>query len=208
MRRNRKPIGSKSVVAALLIAFFITTAACRNAPGRMQTLPMGSAEDIAYAERLWSVLEAQQLAGPQGKKVTPFVGAARPHGWILELLYQNITVGARTGFIVIKRNYDGPDVSVANVEADRERYLSSVTIMFQREAGYDEDNLNWFWAKYRPDGSLFRKEMKGIKVALAGRIAKGKTPDQNSGCIYCHRSAGGGDYIFYPEITLPGAGAR
>lgn len=208
MRRKRKSIASKSVVAALLIAFFITTAACRNTPGRMQTSSMGSAEDIAYAKRLWSVLEEQRLAGPQGKKTTPFVGAARPHGWILELLYQNITVGTHTGFIVIKRNYDGPDVSVANVEADRERYLSSVTIMFQREAGYDEDNLNWFWAKYRPDGSLYRKEMKGMKVALAGRIAKGKTPDQSSGCIYCHRSAGGGDYIFYPEITLPGVGAH
>ena len=26
--------------------------------------------------------------------------------------------------------------------------------MLQREAGYDDDNDNWFWVKYAPDGSV------------------------------------------------------
>lgn len=204
MRQQRESIVSKVVAATLLIAFLVTIAACQTILRHMQTSSMGFPEDVAYANQLWSVLTEEKLVGPNGKKTAPFVGAARPHGWILELLYQNITVGTHTGFIVIKRNYNGPDVSVATVEADRARYLSSVTVMFQREAGYDEDNLNWFWAKYKPDGSLFMKEMNGMKTALAGRIAKGKTPEESRGCIYCHRSAGGGDYIFYPEIILPG----
>lgn len=214
MSRKKESIVSKVMAGALLIAFLATIAACQTISERMQASPMGFPDDVAYANQLWSVLSEEKLVGPDRKKTTPFVGAARPHGWILELLHQNITVGTHTGFIVVKRNYDGPGVSVATVDADRARYLSSVTIMFQRESGYDEDNLNWFWAKYKPDGSLFLKEikeikeMKGMKVALAGRIAKGKTPGKSSGCIYCHRSAGGGDYIFYPEIKLPGFETR
>ena len=34
-----------------------------------------------------------------------------------------------------------------------------------RDAGYDEDNNNWFWAKYAPDGSL-DKCTKGMMIKL------------------------------------------
>lgn len=169
---------------------------------RISNAPMGLPQDIAYAKRLWSVLESERLVGTNAKKVKPIVGAARPHGWILELLYRNITVGNHTGFVVLKKNYDGPGVSVASVEANRTKYLSSITVMFQREKGYDEDNQNWFWVKYKPEGGLYKKKMNNIEVAMAGRIVKGKTRDENGGCIYCHSSAGGGDYIFYPEIVI------
>lgn len=163
---------------------------------------MGSAEDIAYAKQLWSALKSQKLVGKNAEKVKPIVGAARPHGWILELLSKNITVGKHTGFVVVKKNYDGPGISVASVEANRAKYLSSITVMFQREKGYDEDNKNWFWVKYKPGGSLYKKKMNTMEVPMAGRIVKGRTRDENGGCIYCHSSAGGGDYIFYPEIKI------
>jgi len=55
--------------------------------------------------------------------------------------------------------------------------------MYQREAGYDEDNKNWFWAKYRPDGSRFHKKIKNGYIDMAGKISKGKTPSDNGGCI-------------------------
>jgi len=61
--------------------------------------------------------------------------------------------------------------------------------MFKRENGYDADNKSWFWARYYPDGSLF-KNPKGMK--LAGRVAKGK----KKACIACHVLAPGGDYIY------------
>ena len=51
---------------------------------------------------------------------------------------------------------------------------------------------------------IFRNAfMKGTKK-LAGRVAKGETRDETKGCLFCHSSAGGGDYIFYPQIKLPG----
>ncbi len=72
---------------------------------------------------------------------------------------------------------------------DPHKYLKAITVMFKRERGYDADNRNWFWAKFKPDGSL-DKNPKG--VALAGRVMKGA----NKGCIACHKSAPGGDMVF------------
>ncbi len=164
----------------------------------------GSDEDIAYAHQLWQRLITAQIVGPEVKPLKPFFGGARPHGMILEVTHQSLDVAGYKGFLVLKKNYNGEGVSVENVKNDRKKYLSSITVMFQREKGYDPDNLNWFWAKYQPDGSLSIKETPKGTLLLAGRLIKGKDAASNKGCLYCHSSAGGGDYIFYPEITLPG----
>jgi len=162
--------------------------------------PFGGHDDISYAATLWATMVKEGLVGTEAKALKPFFGGAKPHGMILELAHQNMTVGEHTGFLVVKRNYDGDGATVKSVSKDRAKYLGSVTIMFTREEGYDADNLNWFWAKYHPDGSLYQKGT----LKMAGRINKGATPEENRGCLYCHSSAGGGDYIFYPQISLPG----
>ncbi len=143
------------------------------------------------------------MVGRQAKALKPFIGAARPHGWVLEVDSGTVDVSGHVGFVVVKKNYKGSHISVADVERDRAKYLDSISVMFRREAGYDMDNQNWFWAQYRPDGRLAVMRKMGMKVAMAGRMMKGATPDENRGCIYCHSSAGGGDYIFYPDITAP-----
>jgi len=163
--------------------------------------PMGTHADVAYARKLWDALTSVALTGPRARPLKPFFGGAKPHGMILELTHRDLTVGGHSGFLVLKRNYNGPGVSVAKVAADRARFLSSITVMYRREKGYDPENQDLFWVKYRPDGSLFRNP-KGL--AMAGRILKGPSPGESRGCIYCHASAGGGDYVFYPEIRVPG----
>jgi len=160
--------------------------------------------EVTFSKQLWKSMEEKNLVGDQAIPLKPFFGGAKPHGMVLEIYSNMLKVGDHAGFLVLKRNYDGVGVSVKNVRNDRKKYLSSITIMYQREPGYDEDNLNLFWAKYKPDGRLFSKEVMGNKMLLAGRLIKGKTSDTNKGCLYCHASAGGGDYIFYPEIKLPG----
>jgi hypothetical protein len=157
-----------------------------------------------FAHQLWRAMEENHLVGKQAIPLQPFFGGAKPHGMILEVYSHRLKVGKHDGFLVLKRNYNGDDVSVENVSRNRAKYLSSITIMYQREAGYDEDNLNLFWAKYKPDGELFIKELAGDRMSLAGRLIKGETYESNKGCLYCHASAGGGDYIFYPDIKLPG----
>jgi hypothetical protein len=188
------------------LLFFILLASCvtreildagENAPS------FGTDEDVIYAEKIWSVMEHDRLVGDEGRELEPFFGGAKPHGMILELVYRNIQVNSHDGLIVVKKNYDGIGVTVESVKGNRSKYLSSITIMYQRESGYDNDNQDWFWAKYNPDGSLFSKIFDAKVVQMAGRIWKGKTVEQNRGCLYCHRSAGGGDYIFYPEIKNP-----
>jgi len=164
----------------------------------------GSPEDVSYAHKLWGQLKQAKLVGPHSKPLKPFFGGAKPHGMILEVAHQNISIGNHTGFVVVKRNYNGKDVSVKNVKKDRKKYLSSITIMYQREKGYDPKNLNWFWAKYLPDGTLASKKTPQGHLTLAGRLIEGKDGSQNRGCLFCHSSAGGGDYIFYPQIKLPG----
>jgi hypothetical protein len=164
-------------------------------------LVVGNEAERQYAAKLWSVLVREQIEGEDRISSALFFGGAKPHGEILELKYQNITVGDYTGFVVVKRNYGKAGeqgvrgvVTAESVSMDRAKYLGAITVMFQRESGYDEENQNWFWVKYHPDGSLFDKEIGGQNRALAGKIA---------GCIYCHSAAGGGEYIFYREIILP-----
>jgi hypothetical protein len=162
----------------------------------------GTDSDIAYARTLWTELEKQRITGGNMQPAEPFVGAAKPHGWILELVYRNISVNGNRGFVVVKRNYDREGLTVEEVIQNRAKHLTSYTVMFQRETGYDNDNKNWFWAKYRPDGTLFAKNIGGKQIQVAGRFLKGKDRADNGGCIYCHASAGGGDYIFYPFIQI------
>ena len=58
--------------------------------------------------------------------------------------------------------------------------------MFKKQAGYDPENKNWFWAKYMPNGDIM-KNPNGMR--LAGRVAKGT----DKGCIVCHTVLGGDD---------------
>ena len=179
-----------------------------SACASLLNLPAGKPADVDEARQLWLVLEQEHMVGEHAELLKPFIGAARPHGWVLEVDSRVIQVGRHRGFVVVKKNYNGDTLSdkptIAEVEKDRRRYLKAITIMFKREPGYDPDNQNWFWAKYHPDGRLFSMHKMGMTIAMAGRLMKGGTsPDRNRGCIYCHSSAGGGDYIFYPDIVPP-----
>ena len=143
--------------------------------------PFGNAEDIEYANNIWKKMEAKRL---NSTLANLYVGGP-PHGPVREVLEGTID-GKR---VIVKRNYGGKGVSVEAVSQDRATYLTAITVMAMRDAGYDDENNNWFWVKYLPDGSL-DTHPKGMK--LAGRIAKGMP----TGCIACHKSASGNDLVF------------
>ncbi|VAW17086.1 hypothetical protein MNBD_ALPHA09-1577 [hydrothermal vent metagenome] len=169
-------------VAALAIAGLGATAAVA------QMAPFGNAEDTDYAAKLWKAMEAVHMNGPNAIQTLPYEGV-EPHGAVLETFYTKATVDGYTGALIVKRNYGPAGVEIETVQADRAKQLGAVTIMFKREAGYDTDNKDWFWAKYLPDGSL-DKNPKGMQ--LAGRVAKGA----DKGCIACHANAPGENYLF------------
>jgi len=169
------------LIAMALAATVGLTASCAHAQ------PFGGDDDVEYSQRLWSALERAGYVGDDAVMSTPYKGT-HPHGAVLDTIDSEVTVGSTTGVVIIKRNYGGPDVSKQAVADDPAKFLKAVTVMFKR-AGYDADNQDWFWVKYKPDGSL-HKNPKGMK--LAGKVAKGMP----QGCIACHASAPGGDMVY------------
>lgn len=185
MSSNRKLFGTGIAVAAAgVIAVGLTVGTAHS----QMKMPFGDKDSVAYSKSLWSSLEKAGLAGANAKADKPYKGQ-KPHGAILETITSEVSVGGHKGTVVVKRNYGGPGVSIDAVNGNRGKFLKAVTVMFKREAGYDKDNKDWFWVKYKPNGSLHTNP-KGMM--LAGRVAKG----MDKGCIACHAGAGGGDYLF------------
>ena len=95
-----------------------------------------------------------------------------PHGALLTSYVNDVAlkgINNRVGVlddgaIIIKENYM-PD-----------KNLGAVTVMY-RVNGYDPDAGDWFWAKYKANGSIEKE----------GKVA---------GCIGCHTAAIGNDWIF------------
>ena len=172
----------------LLLALAIIISGCSTnhnsmdkSSSTMMKAPFGNTADTTYAEILWQDFNKYNL---NSAPATLYVGGP-PHGKVREVLEGNIN-GRR---VIVKRNYGGEGVSVEAVKENRAKYLKAITVMAKQEAGYDPDNHNWFWAKYKPDGQL-HKNPKGM--LLAGRVAKG----MDKGCIACHKSASGSDMVF------------
>ncbi len=125
------------------------------------------------------------LVGDNAINVFPFKGN-QPHGAIQQVLDTDTVVNGRSSRVIVKRNHGGKDITVKSVYSDPVSHLKAVTVMFKRKAGYDRDNLDWFWVKYTPSG-VIDKNPKGRK--LAGRIGK----DGSGGCLVCHKAIGGSD---------------
>lgn len=145
----------------------------------------GGNADIDFANKLWSALETARLVGPDRINVQPFEGN-EPHGAIQQAYATTVAVGGRVARVLVKANHGGPGIDVSAVYDNPNKHLGAYTVMFKREAGYDPENQDWFWAKYNPSGQL-DKNPKG--AAIAGKFMKGK----DKGCIACHTATGGDD---------------
>lgn len=173
------------IVTATVIVFGLIS--MNSAVTAQQDMPFGQEDDIAFANKVWKAIEGYET----WPMISDFYPGRSPHGKVLRLTYNVVNIDGEPYHIIIKDNYGGEGVNVEKVaNADSpEDYLGAVTIMLQREEGYDPENNNWFWAKYLPDGTL-DKNPKGM--SLAGRVAKG----MNAGCIACHSTAKDDDMLF------------
>ena len=90
-------------------------------------------------------MEDQKLVGENAIRAFPYVGAP-PHGNILVTLESMLSVGGRTATVIVKKNYTLEFATIEDV-ANNSEQQHDVTIIFHREAGYDDDNNYWFWAK-------------------------------------------------------------
>jgi hypothetical protein len=141
----------------------------------------GRLEDDAYAAKVWAYMQSNQLIGEQRMRSFPFAGA-RPHGSIQEIIATEAKIDGHQGRLIVKHNYgakEGLTVKDVYASAEHENY-EALTIMFQREKGYDTANNDWFWAEYNPDGSVLN---------FQGQQLSGRAP----ACLGCHTPLGGKD---------------
>ena len=193
MRHNRI-----LVVAALLVSLALPIYALAQDD---ETPTFGGPEDVAFAERLWRALADDRLVGPRSIIAQPYEGS-EPHGVILMTVNSEINVDRREAAVIVKKNYMGENISIESVATNPNLFLAAITVMFRREAGYDPENQDWFWVKYKADGTLHRNP-RGL--LLAGRVAK----NPEDACLACHRFAPGDDYVFLHDrfaALTPGTG--
>jgi len=157
--------------------------------GAMAGPPFGNPADVEDGNHLWTHMAKARLVGKNSLHAMPYE-TPPPHGSFVESLDGMLTVNGHTGVVIVKKNFGKRGETTKQQVADHpDKYMTSVTVMFKREKGYDPENKDWFWAKYGADGKLL-KNPKGM--ALAGRVAKGA----EKGCIACHAGAPGGDMVY------------
>ena len=188
MKRSNLVLGSLIAAVLVTFSFAIFSQVAFSADKKVVTktqMPFGGKDDVTFANDLWKAMNGYEN---WLMKSDVRMGMS-PHGDFIRLYYNIVNVNAKPYHVIIKDNYGGDGVTLNMVSESPEKYLMAVTVMVQREKGYDSDNNDWFWVKYNADGTV----SKGDKdVAMAGRIAKG----MDTGCIACHKAAKDNDYVF------------
>ena len=121
-----KPLGT-AVAPALFLSL---PALAQNAGGE---------SDVSFAALLWGQIVKFGQAG-EGTVMAFTCEGVDPHGKMLETFHSTATVDGNTGALVIKRNYGPEVVGIDEVLGDPAGHLGALTVMFAREAGYDDEN--------------------------------------------------------------------
>ena len=189
-----EPFGSLLLLALTLsiLPQFVT-----GAEEEMMAMPFGGKADVEFANMAWKAMKGYD----KWVIKTEVYPGASPHGAFLRMYYNVVNIDGKPYHVIVKDNFMGKDdkgkeIKLKKVAKSPEKYLAAVTVMIQREAGYDPDNNNWFWVKYKADGTI---DVNPKGMALAGRVAKG----MDSGCIFCHKkNAMDGDYFFTNDAKM------
>lgn len=185
MKRN---VVISIVAAAILVMFALLVVGQDKMP-----MPFGGDKDVAFANDLWKEM-GEYTKWPMQSKV--YVGQT-PHGAFIRMYYSVVSMNEKPYHVIAKDNFMGKDaegneLDLETVAKSPGKYLGAVTVMVQREDGYDLDNNNWFYVKYNADGTIAKNPKD---MLLAGRVAKG----MDMGCIACHTAAMDGDYLFFND---------
>ena len=99
-----------------------------------------------------------------------------PHGAFLTVY---VSKGAKQAIEKKKGKFAYPAIIVKeNYMPDKT--LAAVTVMYKAK-GYNPEAGDWFWAKYKPDGSVEKE----------GKVG---------GCIKCHSAKADNDWVFTGDI--------
>lgn len=140
-----------------------------------------TARNDAYAGKLWQYMIDHKLVGDDRVRSFPFEGS-RSHGSIQEIVTTQATIERHQGRLIVKHNYGAEHglTPKSVYSAQQSQNYIALTIMFQREPGYDAANSDWFWAEY---------ESTGVVIEHQGAHLSGRAPF----CLSCHTPLGGKD---------------
>lgn len=135
----------------------------------------------SYERKLWDWLnrvEYRNWAPGPGQSTNTYPGES-PHGAFLKT-YLNRTAAGNPktlphGSIILKENY-GQDAKT----------LMAITVMY-RAKGYNPTANDWYWVKYKPDGTVALTPPEMGSMPISGKFTK---------CIECHSGAEGNDFSF------------
>ena len=159
-------------------------------------------DDVAYANQLWQQMAAARLVGPDAILTTTYKGGTGLHTETLITVQGNVQVEGHTGLAIVKKNFRTPDgVAAADEDVYAGKAGGPVTVMYQRDAGYDPDNQDWFWAVFTPAGDVV---VNPLGLNMAGKIVGGGAmPDAPFNCIACHKLAPGNDLVYLHDAVPP-----
>ena len=175
--------------AALLIAgaFFLFvrgSTSAQEGSGSSRASPQRATRPMTpdeFYQSFWKFINKQDapykkwetLAGKKGLRESK-----EPHGDFVQMFANKIATDKPDtlpyGSILVTENYD------------KDKKLIDITVMY-RSKGADPQHGDWYWLKYRPDGSIARTSEKEGKKAIAGKVAS---------CIDCHSKAGTKDLVY------------
>lgn len=164
---------------ALVVVVSVLNTITQVSSEKETNMPFGGKQDVDFAKKMWKAIEDYQKWLIQSD-ILP----GKSHGPFVQVYFNVVNVDGKPYHVIVKDNLN------------QDKKLTAVAVMVQREAGYDSDNNNWFWAKYNTDGSISKND-KGM--TFAGRVAKG----MDMGCIACHKKADK-DYIFINDAGTYG----
>lgn len=183
MKKSKKySIAAVLLILLAVLVFFAARGDAERQQGEQKEAASTGSEDAAYAEQLWGeIKDYENWPVPEGFE--GWQDGISPHGKYLRYYINDIAKEDvnKDGAVIVKENY----------MEKSEDALAAVTIM-QKRKGYDPENKDWFYVKYSPDGEVMTDE-QGREIA--GAVGKG----MEEGCVPCHKTAGGGDYLFMTD---------
>lgn len=132
----------------------------------------------ADAQAVWTYITQTKpyTKWPRWPGKGKFYAGRHPHGALLTTY-----VSKDAGKVIKKKQgafANGAFIVKENYTADKT--LAAVTVMYKID-GYNPEAGDWFWAKYKADGS----------VEAGGKV---------EGCINCHRDRADHDWVFTGDI--------
>lgn len=190
------PVLAVTALTAPILAVSLTIATAQDQP------PFGGPDDVAFANALWQQMAESRLVGPNEIQTTTYEGGTGLHTTTLVTVQSDVTVNGTTGLAIVKKNFRTAEDTAASQEDVFAGVVGGpVTVMYQREVGYDTANKDWFWAVFTPAGDVV---VNPLGLNMAGKIVgAGAMPDAPFNCIACHSVAPGNDLVFLHDAVPP-----